>query len=470
MKDKKIIIFSILILIIISISTVNIYAAEVDYNQTFQLKVDGTYEYYPLYGMSSPTWSKYIEVYNGQNGTTLFTILDSYVIYKGSFVIDRSGAYVQDDDPVSAAAGAGQYSLKPVYTVENNVLKISTVLDSMITFGQFISAMEYTPFSFTNGPYGKQYIHYDSMDISCNGVRMLPEHNIGYDATFTIGNPCSHLWQYKQTIEQATCQTLGLTKYECQFCGIEKTEETINPDAHHYISEIIKDATCDVNGKAKYTCELCDYEEERIIYALGHKFNSPTCKEAAKCLRCNVAGEAALGHSLDWLGQCSRCDYNSVEVWFDSAGKDISQKGDDIWGWMTNGYKEAENWFNGTDFGKWLLFVSNASHDEIMQDSSQKAEEARKFLEQKGNELLDSLNKFGQDANSYISSILGINGSDDNSNNSGVPSITDIINIVMWILFILPIMLLVFLVINLIIKTKNNIQSNKNKGDLNESN
>ncbi len=104
----------------------------------------------------------------------------------------------------------------------------------------------------------------------------------------------------ESVVYEATCQSSGHTRFECQLCGDYYVGNLINPLGHDYV-----DGICQRCGEAEVV--FCDHYFEQAFY------QEPSCTEGGYaedvCSYCNQTltySLEALGH--DYVdGTCSRC-------------------------------------------------------------------------------------------------------------------------------------------------------------------
>ncbi len=102
----------------------------------------------------------------------------------------------------------------------------------------------------------------------------------------------------------------------CRYCGDEKHTVGSAP-GHDLTTETIQEPSCETVGLTQSTCNRCGAEFTEEIPALGHDYNAASCTEPQICNRCGAQGQGALGHQDDGSGFCGNCGEQLV---FDLAG------------------------------------------------------------------------------------------------------------------------------------------------------
>ncbi len=101
----------------------------------------------------------------------------------------------------------------------------------------------------------------------------------------------NHDW--KETVTEATCEKAGKKSKQCQYCGIEETEEI--PKLKHEKEEISKtEPTCEKQGEIVSKCKLCSKEFKEVLKSTGHKFKEISRKEATEIAEGEIIGECSL--------------------------------------------------------------------------------------------------------------------------------------------------------------------------------
>ena len=97
---------------------------------------------------------------------------------------------------------------------------------------------------------------------------------------------CSHPNFTEEIIEEASCETNGVTRYICTACGYTY-EDNIAPVAtgHNFDDGVVTTSpTCTENGEKTYTCSKCGETKTEEILSAGHNYVlsetvEPTCTE-----------------------------------------------------------------------------------------------------------------------------------------------------------------------------------------------
>ena len=92
---------------------------------------------------------------------------------------------------------------------------------------------------------------------------------------------CEHVFE-TDVINHATCTTDGSAINTCTLCG-EKVDKVIPALGHKYDSGVVTtDPTCTEKGEMTYTCTVCDGEKVEAIPALGHDYVDGTCENCGQ--------------------------------------------------------------------------------------------------------------------------------------------------------------------------------------------
>lgn len=88
-----------------------------------------------------------------------------------------------------------------------------------------------------------------------------------------------HIYTY-ETVQEATCTSVGERKYTCSVCGNEYPEE-IPMTEHTYTYEVQQEPSCTVPGIGLYTCSVCGSQKTEQIDELGHDWLATEVTETA---------------------------------------------------------------------------------------------------------------------------------------------------------------------------------------------
>lgn len=191
------------------------------------------------------------------------------------------------------------------------------------------------------GTYTRNWLRYNSTSsiFSCYGsgqgdIRI-------YKETVT----CSHDNVVDVEEVPATCHSVGYTAgKQCSDCG-EYTEghEVIEMIPHSYNEGVETTAPgCETTGVMTYTCTVCGKTQVETLDKLGHDWGdgtqtkAPTCEEAGEMSytcqndpsHTKTEEIAALGHSYDENGVCTRCDAEVTKFQLVTDYKEILAGGD----------------------------------------------------------------------------------------------------------------------------------------------
>ena len=163
---------------------------------------------------------------------------------------------------------------------------------------------------------------------------------------------CSHPNFTEEIIEEASCETNGVTRYICTACGYTY-EDNIAPVAtgHEFDDGVVTTSpTCTENGEKTYTCSKCGETITEEIISTGHNYVlsetvEPTCTECGHSdYVCEICGDVilfenyALGH--DYVAvvtdptcaaqgyttyTCSRCGDSYADDYTDALGHDFGE-------------------------------------------------------------------------------------------------------------------------------------------------
>ncbi len=107
-----------------------------------------------------------------------------------------------------------------------------------------------------------------------------------------------HVWNVGETVKEATCVSMGDTKYTCTVpgCGATetRTDVPVDPDAHDFMATVTP-PTCTEGGFTAHLCARCGavYTDEETD-ALGHSWGEPFWKwngaKAEAVFVCDVCG------------------------------------------------------------------------------------------------------------------------------------------------------------------------------------
>lgn len=145
-----------------------------------------------------------------------------------------------------------------------------------------------------------------------------------------------HDWvDTRNVIQNPTCQKPLIIEQKCIVCGNYRTriDSSYLETGHRYIELESIPATCYESGYYVYQCEYCLKIINETSGPKDHHFSSPHCDKDGQCTYCGLVGSKALGHDLNWKGECSRCSYkedvlggwwnNNVLPGFNNVGKNV---------------------------------------------------------------------------------------------------------------------------------------------------
>ncbi|MBQ7778317.1 MAG: S-layer homology domain-containing protein [Oscillibacter sp.] len=185
------------------------------------------------------------------------------------------------------------------YTVDGVTWKEGVYGDGQIDFQLNSYADEY----YDTGVKYPQYdyrIRLDPDNMYCTGGSVYSE---VYHVNGGVG-ACNHSWDEGSVTTAATCTEDGVKTYTCSQCGETKTE-TIAATGHTEVTDAAVAATCTATGltEGKH-CSVCDtvLTAQETVAALGHKWSTNNCAEAASCTRdnCDETREAGTHAWGDW--------------------------------------------------------------------------------------------------------------------------------------------------------------------------
>ncbi len=136
-----------------------------------------------------------------------------------------------------------------------------------------------------------------------------------------------HVHEYGDWGEDtATCDEAGTQTRICNTCNEKQTRKT-QALGHDYVEYQDREVSCTENGYSGYSkCSRCPDYKGTLIAAGGHTFetwsgNTATCleggKEYSECTECGHEEERpteALGHSIDYSGECANCHKKNIIV------------------------------------------------------------------------------------------------------------------------------------------------------------
>ena len=158
-----------------------------------------------------------------------------------------------------------------------------------------------------------------------------------------------HNWvDTRNVIQHPTCKRPLIIEQECLVCGNYRTriDYSYLETSHWYIELESIPATCYESGYYVYQCEYCLTIINETFGPIDHYFSSPHCDKDGQCIYCGLVGSKALGHDLNWKGQCSRCSYKEDVLggwWNNSVAPGIKKVGASIsnfFGGVVEGGKE----------------------------------------------------------------------------------------------------------------------------------
>ena len=137
----------------------------------------------------------------------------------------------------------------------------------------------------------------------------------------------SHKHEYDAWGEDsATCDAAGTQTRVCKTCKETQTRNT-QPLGHDYVPYTDRAASCTEYGYSNYEkCSRCPAEKGTAIEPKGHTYpewtgNTATCLEGgteyAECSVCGYDAERAteaLGHSVNYAGECTNCHKKNIIV------------------------------------------------------------------------------------------------------------------------------------------------------------
>ena len=127
---------------------------------------------------------------------------------------------------------------------------------------------------------------------------------------------------------------------------------------HNYVVTSKVEPLCLVDGYEILKCVNCGFTERKTISELGHKINDPkiileaTCEEngvvggICEYCRCEVTSDITpLGHDLNWLNKCQRCDYKKNIIgnwWNNKVVSGVQNLGLSIGNWWNDKFVPGE--------------------------------------------------------------------------------------------------------------------------------
>ena len=220
-------------------------------------------------------------------------------------------------------------------------------LDDRYTFGEYIRIVEPDHLKFgpnPDYPTGEQIVWFDNYRLVDNGSYLTSYSIIESGKTYTIVGICNHQYVTEVIYGNWPCQD-KLYKYTCSLCSetyLENIPASIDHDYQIEIESYIP-ATCGTPGYALYECVYCklSYSEETLdLNPNNHTITKATCSDPRTCTECGLTFGDPLDHKLDVWGQCKNCDYNTFK-----------NTADDIGSWFSDGWSKltgpVSNTFSG---------------------------------------------------------------------------------------------------------------------------
>ena len=122
-----------------------------------------------------------------------------------------------------------------------------------------------------------------------------------------------------KTVVDPTCTTEGYTLYKCtdDGCTVEYKADIIASLGHNLREkgEVIKAPTCEEKGLEKYTCTRCSYYEEKELSPIGHDYR----KIDEKCV-----APTCLEKGYDYY-ECANASEHNYTVDVDAIGHDFTE-------------------------------------------------------------------------------------------------------------------------------------------------
>lgn len=145
---------------------------------------------------------------------------------------------------------------------------------------------------------------------SSSGLKLYTCTRCGATKNETIP-PLEHTHHYTTTVVEPTCTEWGYTLHTCT-CGDSYTSDNTAPLGHAYGDWItLEYPTCTLNGKQMCACARCGDQQEQILPALGHHYESsvvaPTCTEQGYTVYTCACGDRYMEDYVPPLGH----DYGS---------------------------------------------------------------------------------------------------------------------------------------------------------------
>ena len=373
MKLKKIFLLLLVAITVVSLFTINSFAAdEVDYNNSFAINIDGEYTYYSYSFLSNPTWEDYIRARTELYGDCEFSTLGDYVIHD-NHILTWKGHYVYKYENIRAAAGSGIYYYDDTYLIvcDDDTISFHPAFEVFnITFADLFKLSNVFPEFSVYGKYSN-YITYDGKIIKktdYNGelVYVKSTDNVKSITYYYENIDCNHDLILKTSIP-GTCTQLGYNEYQCRLCKTYKEYEYIglNLELHDYGVVLLKEPTCELFGYSVVKCIFCGKSVTTHLNPVGHKYTEPTeCGTKGYCINCGEESHnAALPHDVTDTCYCNRCGLQVKEHNYDDTATCIvcgyvlpvpevdSNLGETIWNgvigageWVWNGVTWSWNW------------------------------------------------------------------------------------------------------------------------------
>lgn len=335
MKFKRILIALLILCTLLSVFTINIFAASIyEGAEHLYIHIDGVDRWLP-YREHYDNWAQLIK--NSIDYNDFTQSVGGYISLYGNLLTYNDKIVYASDSIVTADKGSyREYSLDDLIFFENDCVTFHEVLRT-ITFN--------TLGSLSNGNvynHNIKVFHYDRENeyITINdkllydtvensyvfiNTRIVPGRV--YELHDTVHE---HIWVTNGYIRYPTCQDNGYGYLICELCFAEKEGEIPASDYFHKYRE----PTCLEPAK----CILCGDEGRK---ATGHSFVAPTCTEKGYCKTCGVTNGLPVGHDYNWYGKCKNCGdvnistafaqgYHNFYQKFNHIKEDVTEKAEDI--------------------------------------------------------------------------------------------------------------------------------------------
>ena len=122
------------------------------------------------------------------------------------------------------------------------------------------------------------------------------------------------------------CTHAGLQIVSCSKC--DYSYEFSIPVKDHSFTDLIQkyEPDCPLAGYLIYKCTGCTKTFKKDL-PVKHNYVLPTCTSGSYCTGCGIGNALALGHNLNFWGQCSRegCKGTAVGRFFEKLGEPIGE-------------------------------------------------------------------------------------------------------------------------------------------------